>query len=564
MRITGRSLEEITRAFRWAVPARFNIAAAISEGHATRTPDAPALVYEHAGGRVETWTFKALDEKASRLANALAALGAGRGTIVAVQLPQAPETLLTHVAVQKLGGIVLPLFNLFGPDAVAFRLADSGAEILVTGSEAYERDRAILAGIETLAHVIVADGREAGAAATAGRPRRSSFWPLLAQGAAHGPSVDSSAEDPALLMYTSGTTGNPKGVLHAARVLLGHLPGVILPNDGFPAPGDRFWTPADWAWAGGLLDVLLPSLYFAVPVVGAAPARFDPEAAFALMARHGVRNTFLPPTALRLLRQVKDPRARFGHRLRSVASGGETLGADMIAWGEEAFGLVINEFFGQTEVNLVVGNSARIFPVRPGSMGRAIPGHEVAIVDESGRVLPDGEVGIVAVRRPDPVMMLEYWRQPEATAAKFRGAWCLLGDIARRDAEGYFWYQGRDNDIIKSSGYRIGPGEVEDCLLRHPAVALAGVVGAPDPVRGEAVVAFIVLRDGHLPSPALAAEIQDFVKTRLAAHEFPRRIRFLDALPMTLTGKIRRTDLRALAAQAPAGTPTGEAKPPSP
>jgi acetyl-CoA synthetase len=319
-----------------------------------------------------------------------------------------------------------------------------------------------------------------------------------------------------------------------------------VPHDFFPQPGDRFWTPADWAWAGGLLDVLLPSLYHGVAVVGSVRPKFDPEWAFAFMARHGIRNVFAPPTALRLMRQVPNPRTRHAYALRSLGTGGEKLGEDMMAWGRDTFGLDLSEFYGQTEVNLVVGNAPKLFPVRPGSMGRAVPGHTVEVVDDSGNVLPPGKPGVVAVRRPDPVMFLEYWRKPEATAEKFRGDWCLLGDVAVKDEDGYFWFQGRDDDIISSAGYRIGPGEVEECLLKHPAVAFAGVIGSPDPIRGEVVSAFIVPSPGHAPSNELAAEIQAFVRERLAAHEYPRKLRFLEQLPMTITGKIRRVELRKL------------------
>jgi acetyl-CoA synthetase len=345
-----------------------------------------------------------------------------------------------------------------------------------------------------------------------------------------------------VLIHTSGTTGSPKGALHAQRVLIGHLPGVMVPHDFFPQPGDRFWTPADWAWAGGLLDVLFPSLFHGVSVVGSVRAKFDPEWAFDFMARHGVRNTFMPPTALRLMRQVTNPRARFAYAVRSIGTGGEKLGEDMLAWGRDTFGLELSEFYGQTEVNLVVGNSPGLFPVRAGAMGRAVPGHAVEVVDDKGTVLPAGKPGIVAVRRPDPVMFLQYWKQPRTL--KFRGR--LLGDVAVKDEDGYFWFQGRDDDIISSAGYRIGPGEVEECLAKHPAVALAGVIGSPDPIRGEVVAAFIVPAAGYEPSPALSAEIQMFVKERLAAHEYPRKVRFLSTMPMTVTGKIRRKDLREL------------------
>lgn len=541
MKITGRTYDEMIANFRWQVPARFNIAEAIVGRHAATTPDAPAIIHENGDGVITVWTFSRLAEAAERLAHALAAAGISRGSIVAVHLSQCPENLIAHVAALRLGAIVMPLFALFGPDAIRFRLQDSGARALITSADSIERVATGLAGIETLRHIVSIDGP--------GPLGALGFWELVASAHPGGIAADTAADDPAYLMYTSGTTGNPKGVLHAHRVLLGHLPGVMVPNNMFPQPGDRFWTPADWAWAGGLFDVLLPSLYFGVPVVAQRLAKFEPDAAFALMARHGVRNVFMPPTALRMLRAVPNPRAHYDYRLRSLASGGEPLGADIIAWGQETFGFTMSEFYGQTEVNLVVGNCPEVFPARPGSMGRPIPGHIVSVVDQEGRELPPGEAGIVAVRRPDPVMFLEYWKQPQATADKFRGDWCLLGDIAMRDEDGYLWFQGRDNDIIKSAGYRIGPGEVEECLQKHPAVALAGVVGTPDPLRGEVVTAFILARPGFAIGPELSTEIQAFVKEHLAAHEYPRRIHFIDEMPMTVTGKIRRIDLRRLASE---------------
>lgn len=537
MRLEGTNYDALYRSARWEVPTRFNIAAAVCDLHAAAKPDAVALIEVAEAGAARSWTYAQIDEQASRLANALAALGVARGSFVAVHLSQSIECLAAHLAILKLGAIVMPLFGLFGPDAMTFRLEDSAARVLISTAANVERLWPELSGLATLEHVIAVGGAPHGA---------HDFHALIAAARPKSPTLDTAAEDPAYLMYTSGTTGNPKGVLHAHRVLIGHLPGVMVPHDLFPKPGDRFWTPADWAWAGGIFDVLLPSLYFGVPVVAQRMAKFDPEAAFALLARHHIRNVFMPPTALRLMRQVPNPASRHAYKLRSLATGGEPLGADMIAWGQQTFGLTIAEFYGQTECNLVVGNCPSVFPPRPGSMGRPIPGHTVAIVDRDGNRLPQGETGIVAVRRPDPVIFLEYWRQPDATAAKFRGDWCLLGDIATEDADGYFWFQGRDNDIIKSSGYRIGPGEVEECIAKHPAVALVGVIGTPDPVRGEVVTAFIVLAAGHAASPELAADIQAFVRERLAAHEYPRKIRFLAQMPMTVTGKVRRVDLRAL------------------
>ena len=538
MHLAGKTYDEVYSTFRWEVPPRFNIGRAICDVHAERTPDAPALLYEQPDGTLRTWSFGEISASAARCANVLAHLGVGRGTIVGIHLPQCAEVLIAHVAIQKLGAIALPMFTLFGPDAIGYRLGDSAARVLITTPESFERNAEAIRDAESVKHVLtVGDGPQAGS---------RDFWSLLQRAAPTSPTADTGADDPALLMYTSGTTGNPKGALHAQRVLLGHLPGVMVPHQFFPQPGDRFWTPADWAWAGGLFDVLFPSLYHGVPVVGSARPKFDPDWAFAFMARHGIRNTFMPPTALRLMRQVANPRAHHAYQLRSIATGGERLGEDMMAWGRETFGFDLSEFYGQTEVNLVVGNCASLFPVKAGSMGRAIPGHAVEVVDDRGSVLPPGTPGVVAVRRPDPVMFLQYWKQPEATADKFRGDWCLLGDVAVKDEEGHFWFQGRDDDIISSAGYRIGPGEVEECLAKHPAVALAGVIGAPDPIRGEVVAAFIVLAKDREPTPALAAEIQMFVKERLAAHEYPRKIRFIDAMPMTVTGKIRRTDLRKL------------------
>jgi acetyl-CoA synthetase len=538
MHLAGTTYEEAYSTFRWEVPARFNIARAICDDNAARAPDAPALLYEQADGHLRTWSFADIQAAANRFANVLGAFGVAPGTIVGIHLPQCPESLIAHVAIQKRGAIALPMFNLFGPDAIAYRLSDSGARVLISTPEALERNAEALRGIDTLQHVVSVGGAGPGAA--------QNFWHLVERADTQAETADTGPDDPALLIYTSGTTGNPKGALHAGRVLLGHLPGVIMPHDFFPQPGDRFWTPADWAWAGGLLDVLWPSLYHGVPVVGSVRAKFDPEWAFAFMARHGIRNVFMPPTALRLMRQVPDPRSRHAYELRSLGTGGEKLGEDMMAWGRETFDLDLAEFYGQSEVNLVISNSPRLFPVRAGSMGRAVPGHVVEVVDDTGIVLPTGTPGIVAVRRPDPVMFLEYWKRPEATAEKFRGDWCLLGDVATKDEDGYFWFQGRDDDIISSSGYRIGPGEVEECLTRHPAVAFAGVIGSPDPVRGEVVAAFIVPARGVTPTPELAAAIAQFVKEHLAAHEYPRKIRFLEEMPMTITGKIRRVDLRKL------------------
>jgi acetyl-CoA synthetase len=304
------------------------------------------------------------------------------------------------------------------------------------------------------------------------------------------------------------------------------------------------WTPADWAWAGGLLNCLLPGLLYGVPVVARRFERFDPEEAFAVMAQTSVRNTFIPPTALRMMRSAPDPRGRHAIRLRTVGSGGEALGAETYEWGKSALGLVINEFYGQTECNLVVGSCAALGVSRPGVMGKPIPGHVVGVIGPDGTPCRAGETGEIAIKRPDPVMFLSYWGNPDATREKFIGDWMTTGDQGVVDDEGYITFLGRNDDIITSSGYRIGPGEIEDCLIRHPAVALAAAVGKPDPLRTEIVKAFVVLKPGVPASDALAAEIQDFVKQRLSAHEYPREVAFIDNMPMTTTGKVIRRLLR--------------------
>ncbi len=536
---SAESYEELRARFRWAVPARYNIGVDVCDKWAGE-PDRLALVYKRGPGapgpEVARYTFRDLKRLSNKLANALSALGLARGARLGILLPQAPETALAHIAAYKLGAIAVPLFTLFGAEALEYRLADSGATALVTDTGGLAKIAEIRGRLPALAFVLCVDGPAEGALGFHQEleAARDAFTP-----------VDTRADDPALIIYTSGTTGPPKGALHAHRSLLGHLPGVEMPQELFPQANDLFWTPADWAWIGGLLDVLLPSLHHGVPVLAHRMAKFDPEDAFRLMAEFGVRNAFMPPTALKMMRRVEAPRARWDYALRSIGSGGETLGAELLDWGRETFGLTVNEFYGQTECNLVVANCARIMAVRPGSMGRAVPGHEVAIVDGEGNVLPDLESGNIAIRRPDPVMFLEYWNDPEATERKFAGEWLLTGDTGARDPDGYFRFLGRADDVISSGGYRIGPGEVEDCLIQHPAVAMAAVIGVPDALRGQRVKAFLVLDEGATASGELAAEIQDFVKTRLAAHEYPREVEFVETLPLTATGKIIRKDLRA-------------------
>lgn len=531
----GKTYQEMVDAFRWEVPEYYNIAVDICDKWAPQRYRL-ALIYEGEDGTLRHYTFWELKRLSNRLANALQAHEITAGDRVAILLPQSPETALSHLAVYKLGAIAIPLFTLFGTDALEYRLLNSGAKAVVTDGANLPKILEIRHKLPMLRLVVATETKVPEGVL--------SFDGLLERGAPQFEPVKTRADDPALIIYTSGTTGPPKGALHAHRVVLGHLPGVEFPHNLFPKESDLFWTPADWAWIGGLIDVLFPSWHHGIPVVAHRAKKFDPEHAFHLLAKHGIRNAFMPPTALKLMRQVEDPRSRHDYHMRSIGSGGETLGEELLDWGREVMGLTINEFYGQTEVNLVVGSCSEIMENRPGSMGRPIPGHTVAVLDEEGQPVPPGTVGEIGIRRPDPVMFLGYWQNPEATEAKFIGDWCLTGDLARQDEDGYIWFVGRKDDVITSAGYRIGPAEIEDCLLKHPAVSLAAVIGSPDPVRTEVVKAFLVLKPGTRPEPGLEQEIKDFVKTRLAAHEYPREVEFVDELPMTATGKIMRKELK--------------------
>ncbi|WP_199688245.1 acyl-CoA synthetase [Noviherbaspirillum sedimenti] len=524
--------------YKWRIQEHFNIAREVCDKWADGT-GRPALVYEDKTGKVTTYSFDQIKTLSNQLANTLTKAGLRRGDRIGIFLSQGVETLISHVAAYKIGAVTVPLFYLFGPDAISYRLNNSAAKLLITDAAGMGKVSAVRDELAALQQILYVEDPGVAVPDSA-----QGFWGSLRQEFPEFTTVDTLADDPAIIIYTSGTTGKAKGALHSHRILLGHLPGVEVSHDGFPQAGDLFWTPADWAWIGGLFDVLMPSLYHGIPVLAKRLEKFEPEAVFDLLERHQVRNVFFPPTALKMLRIVEKPNERWHYHLRSVASGGESLGSDLIAWGQQVFGVTINEFYGQTECNLVVSSSATLYPPKPGSMGRAVPGHDVQIVDEQGNVLPAGATGNIAVRRPDPVMFLGYWQNPEATKEKFAGDFLVTGDLGTMDADGYITYLGRNDDVITSAGYRIGPAPIEECLMRHPAVKLAAVIGVKDEVRTEIVKAFIVLRDGFSPSQSLFKEIQGFVRDRLAAHEYPRDIAFVDALPTTPTGKIMRRALK--------------------
>ena len=529
------SYTQLASQFQWQVPAAYNIGVDACDKWADGSGRL-ALIYEQSDGAQSRYTFDQIKTLSNRLAHSLERHGVKRGDRVAVYLPQAPETAVTHIAVYKMGAVAVPLFTLFGVDAIQYRLANSGAAALVTDAEGCRKLREIRAGLPDLKVVYCIDQDCPDDAVP--------FHAALAAESEGYTPVATAADDPAVIIYTSGTTGKPKGALHAHRVLLGHLPGVEMSHEFFPENAALMWTPADWAWIGGLLDVLLPSWHHGVPVLARRFEKFDGASAFELMARHGVTHTFLPPTALKMMRGAELPAGAGALALRSVASGGESLGAELIDWGRRVLGVTINEFYGQTECNMLVSSCSSLFDPCIGAIGRAAPGHRVAIVDERGVEVADGQEGNIGVLRPDPVMFLGYWNNPEATAEKFAGDYLLTGDQGVRDAQGFIRFVGRNDDVITSAGYRIGPGPIEDCLIGHPAVRMAAVVGVPDAQRTEIVMAYVVLNEGYAGDDALVKELQAHVRKRLAAHEYPRAIRFVTSLPTTATGKIIRRELR--------------------
>ena len=531
---------EIHAAYRWDVPGDFNIAEACC-GRWASDRARFALYWEDEDGSRAALTFWDLQQHANRLSNALTSAGIRRGDRVAILLPQRPETIVAHLAVYQIGAVAVPLSFLFGPEALQYRLQNSAAKAAFVDPQSLPNLAPIRGSCNALELVV-------GVAGAAGH--RIESWEALQSASRHFTPVQTRATDAAVLIYTSGTTGPPKGALMPQQCLIGNLPGFTHSHDGYPQPGDLFWSPADWAWTGGLMDALLPTLYFGQPIVGYR-GRFDAERALRLIERYQIRNTFLFPTALKLMMKAYPrPRDQFDINLRSVMSAGEAVGTTVFEWARDALGVTINEMFGQTEMNYIVGNSHTLWPARPGSMGRPYPGHRIAVLDDAGNPLTPGEAGEIAVHRHapdgtlDPVFFLEYFGNREGTERKFTGDWCRTGDIAVADADGYLWYQGRADDMFKSAGYRIGPSEIENCLVKHPAVANAAVVPSPDEVRGNVVKAFIVLAPGFAPSPALESDIAGHVRQHLAPYEYPKEIEFIDALPMTTTGKVQRKVLR--------------------
>ena len=531
----ARTYEEVYRSFRWQLPESYNIAWDVCDRHAY-DPSRIALIHDHPTG-LRTYTFREIQRFANKMANLLVSIGLKMGDRVLIQLPQHPVTAYAHVACWKAGLISVPASILFGVDAVEYRLNNAGASVAITDYENLPKLLEASANAPDLKQIFVIDA-----------PSGDNYLNLddqLEKASDQFETLALTPDTPAFINYTSGTTGLPKGTLQGHRSMIGHMPGAEVLYDFYPQHGDMIWSPADWAWLAGLMDVLMPSWFHGRPVVTFPMAGFDPELALRKMGQHGIRNALLTPTMFKLLRPAKALVTEYNVNLRSIITGTESVGRELLNDMQELFpGVVINEGFGQTECNIVLGNCSSLGHHKIGSLGVALPGHVAGIVDDDGNPLPDGQVGHLAFLRPDPVMLLEYWQNPEATRAKFAGDWLLTGDQASRDEEGFFWFHGRGDDVITSSGYRIGPGEIEDAITKHPAVAMAAVIGVPDPKRTEIIRAYVVLNPGHVQSEELGEEICLSVRDRLAKHEYPRQIRFVEKLPMTTTGKILRRELR--------------------
>ena len=528
------SYNELRRQFKWSLPEKFNMGSVLQ----SHPKDTPAIIYVDERNNIHKATFSNLEIMSNKLANALLSIGIKTGDRLGILLSQGIEAAVSHLACYKSGIIAIPLFVQFGTDALTYRLNNSEATCVIVDESNIEKVMDIVKDIKNLKYVIIVSEKKIYSC--------YNFYDLIHQ-SSEGFSINMyDINKPAVIIYTSGTTAEPKGAVHSHTILFGHLPCIEFTHNFFPQQGDLFWTPADWAWIGGLFDALMPSLYYGVPIVAHRMKKFDPEKAFYLLEKLNIKNVFLPPTALKMMREVDRPSEKYKYSLRSVASGGESLGYELLEWGKREFSLYINEFYGQTECNLIIGNSYNILPIKPGSMGVPIPGHSVELIDEEGEVLDSNEIGEIAVKKGDPSMSIEYFKKPDATKEKFIGDFLRTGDLAKKDDDGYFYFQGRNDDIINCSGYRISPVEIENTLIKHPYVKMAAVVGVPDSIRGEKIKAFIILKENVEVSDRLESELQSFVKNKLAAYEYPREIAFVDSLPLTATGKIRRSELKKL------------------
>ncbi len=536
------NFEELCLSFKWNIPEFYNIASDTVDQDIYQ--NRIALINFLQDGKIEEWSFIDIKRYANKLANVFDHFHLEANARVGIILGQCPETAIAHMACFKSGKISIPLFNLFGTDALHYRLLNSRASLVICDNIGLNKIFEIKDRLPDLKKIICIDSNDE-------KNNVFNFKKLQEQASDSYSTKKTKASDPALIIYTSGTTGGPKGALLPHRSLLGHIPGVEIPHEFLSSSEpvtDLFWTPADWAWIGGLFDVLLPAWHFGIPVVSYRSQKFDPEVTFDLISKLEIKNTFLPPTALKMMKSFNPSRTVKNLKLRTVGSGGEALGEDLLEWGKKILGVGINEFYGQTECNLTVSNCGAIMPTRQGSIGKPVPGHEVRIINENGEFIKEpGLDGEIIVKSDTPVSFLKYWENDKATKQKVMDGWLYTGDFAYKDEEGYFYFKGRKDDIINTSGYRVGPSEVEDAVLSHPKVSMVAVIGIPDKLRGHIIKAYVVPRDHNnvlAENEILKQSIQNHVKFKLAAHEYPRLIEFVHELPLTTTGKIIRKDLR--------------------
>ena len=538
--------EDMDTPFEWALAEQMNIGYLCCGRWADVQPDRLALIHIDTQDEAHHWEYGQIETAAIGLRAALKTLGLARQDRIALMLPQSPETIISHIAGYYSEAIILPLFSLFGLDALSYRLKDSATRFVITDSTGYEKLCQIVQDCPDIEHVIIIDSLPDEHNGQSDFPNCHNFWQLVDTASPDRTRPDTSRDDPAIMIYTSGTTGSPKGALHAHRFLLGHLPNIEISHNQLPQPDDIAWTPADWAWIGGLMDLALPALYYGVPLISHRMRKFDAEKAFQLIATYQIRNMFLPPTALKMMQAYNLTHSLpEGVNIRTIASGGEALPQTVTDWANTQLGVSINEIYGQTECNLVICTNRPAESCPHGFMGKAVPGHELAIFDGDGKMLPAGEIGQIGIASPDPVMFLGYWGQTEKTQAKFHGKWLMTGDLAVRNEDGFFRFVSRDDDIISSAGYRIGPTEIENCLISHKDIVNAGVIGLPDALKGEAITAIIVPQTGIVGTDRLAEELKTLIREKLSPHMCPKHIFWTEELPLTTTGKVMRRELRA-------------------
>ncbi|WP_226482195.1 acyl-CoA synthetase [Natrinema amylolyticum] len=535
----GFAWDDIDEAADWDAPSELNIAHEVCDRHAENR-EKVALYQVSEDGELTTLTFWELAEATNRFANVLESLGIERGDRVFSYMPRIPEHYVAMVGTLKRGAVFGGINERFGPDGISYRVDDCDAKAIVTTAANRDTVADALEDAPSVEHVIVVSDDGTGL-----RRGDVSYRSEMATASREYEAADTGGEDDALLYYTSGTTGLAKGVLHKHRWVAGVAATQKYAVD--LREGDLYWSTADLGWLTGPINTL--GAWFWGAALFTYEGEFDPETWADLLDTYPVSVLFSVPTAYRMLREHEDVLADVSLDLRHALSIGEPLSAGVVEWGEETLGVTIHDTYGQTETGNMIINNYPTMDVRPGSMGKPLPGIEAAVVDpETGEVLEPGETGEIAQRGDYPCFFAEYWEKPEKTADCFidgpDGEWYLSGDLAHADEDGYFWFEGRADDVILSSGYRIGPFEVESSLGEHEAVAEAAVVPKPHSERGNIVKAYIVPSEAATPSEDLKEDIRTHVKSELSAHEYPREIEFRDELPKTVTGKIRRTELQ--------------------